>query len=148
MDREGIVEVLVRYARAIDTKDWPLFRTCFVDDVTADYGDIGRWHGVEDLTAFMVSAHAGMGCTQHSLSNFTIDIEGDTSRSVTYVHTVTVLARHPDDWVDTMGIYEDRLHRGSEGWRIASRTFRTTRTITSPSLSAGGHGPNEQEGSS
>jgi hypothetical protein len=136
-DREGIVDVLVRYARAIDTRDWPLFRTCFADDVAADYGDIGSWHGVEDITAFMIAAHAGMGPTQHALTNFVIDIEGDRARSATYVHAVTVLATHPDDWIDTMGIHEDQLHRQAEGWRITNRIFRTTRMIVSPSLSAG-----------
>lgn len=134
-DREGIVEVLVRYPRAIDSRDWALFRTCFAEDVRADYGDLGSWQGVGGLTTFMVSAHAGMGPTQHLLSNFVIDIDGDQGRSTTYVHAVTVLSSHPDDWIDTIGIYEDRLRHGTEGWRITDRIFRTTRTILSPSLS-------------
>jgi hypothetical protein len=83
----------------------------------------------------MVSAHAGMGPTQHSLSNYVIEIEGVSGQSVTYVHAVTVLASHPDDWIDTIGIYEDQLHLGAEGWNITNRAFRTTRTIISPSLS-------------
>ena len=147
LNRQGIVDVLVRYARAVDTKDWPLFRTCFADDVTADYGDIGSWQGAEDLTAFMVRAHAGMGATQHLVSNFQVDVEGDRANSVTYVHAVTVLASHPDDWIDTIGIYEDQLDYGTEGWRITRRLFRTTRTILSPSLSSGRR-PNEQEAAS
>ncbi len=138
-DRQGIVDVLVRYARAIDTRDWELFRTCFTDDVTADYGDIGSWQGVEELTTFMVSAHAGMGPTQHCLTNFMIDVEGDRGRSVSYVHAVTVLASHPDDWIDTLGIHEDRLHHRTDGWRITDRTFRTTRIMFSPSLCGGTH---------
>ena len=32
-EREEIVAVLVRYARAIDSKDWELLRTCFTVDV-------------------------------------------------------------------------------------------------------------------
>jgi hypothetical protein len=133
-DVEAITGVLVRYATAIDTKDWPLLRSCFIGDVVADYGDIGTWRGIDDLVGFMDAAHAGMGPTQHLLSNYRIDVDGDLASSVTYVHAVTVLARDPDDWIDTIGVYEDRLVRAEDGWRIAGRTFRTTRTVLSPSL--------------
>jgi 3-phenylpropionate/cinnamic acid dioxygenase small subunit len=133
-DREEIVAVLIRYARAIDTKDWTLLRTCFRSDVMADYGAIGSWQGVADLSAFMVDAHAGMGPTQHMLSNFQIDIDGDRAQSVSYVHAITVLASHPDDWIDTVGIYSDRLERGDDGWKITDRNFQPTRTVLSPSL--------------
>ncbi len=134
VDSEDIVAVLVRYARAVDTKDWPRLATCFTDDVTADYGEIGSWHGVADLVRFMEEAHAGMGPTQHQLSTFQVDVAGEWASSVAYVHAVTVLASHPDHWIDTVGMYEDRLRRGSDGWRISDRTFRTTRTVVSPSL--------------
>ena len=134
VDREEIVALLIRYARAIDTNDWKLLRTCFADDATSDYGDIGSWLGAGDRVMFMEEAHAGMGPTQHLLSNFQIEVNGDQASSLTYVHAVTVLASHPDDWIDTIGTYEDHLRLGADGWCIAQRTFRTTRTLLSPSL--------------
>jgi hypothetical protein len=134
VDSEEIVALLVRYARAVDTQDWPLLGTCFTDDVRADYGEIGSWRGAGDLIRFMEDAHAGMGPTQHHLSNFQVDVIGERASSIAYVHAVTVLASHPDDWIDTVGRYEDRLLRGPDGWRITDRTFRTTRTMVSPSL--------------
>lgn len=134
VDSEEIRALLIRYARAIDTKDWRLLRSCFTDEATSDYGDIGSWRGAGDLVRFMEDAHAGMGPTQHLLSNFQIEVSGDRASSCTYVHAVTVLATHPDDWIDTIGTYEDTLHRGTDGWRIVHRTFRTTRTLLSPSL--------------
>ena len=134
VEHEEIVAVLVRYTRAIDSKDWELLRTCFTADATSDYGAVGSWSGADDLVTFMELAHAGMGPTQHLLSNFEIDVEGDRATTRTYVHAVTVLASHPDDWIDTIGAYEDRLLRGADGWQIAHRRFRTTRTLVSPSL--------------
>jgi 3-phenylpropionate/cinnamic acid dioxygenase small subunit len=134
VDREEILALLIRYALAIDTKDWKLLRSCFTDEASSDYGDIGSWRGAGDLVMFMEDAHAGMGPTQHLLSNFQIEVNGDEASSLSYVHAVTVLASRPDDWIDTIGTYEDRLHRGAGGWRIAHRTFRTTRTLLSPSL--------------
>ena len=136
VDRQEVVEALIRYATAIDTKDWGLLRTCFADDATSDYGDIGSWRDAGGLVEFMEEAHAGMGPTQHLLSNFQVEVDGDRASSVTYVHSVTVLASHPDDWIDTIGIYEDRLRRGPDGWLIANRTFRRTRMILSPSLTS------------
>jgi hypothetical protein len=129
--------VLTRYARAVDTRDWDLFRTCFTADVVADYGDLGSWNDIEALSSFMIEAHLGMGPTQHRLTNFLIEIDGDSANVVTYVHAVTVLASGPDDWFDTVGTYEDHLVRQSGSWHIARRTFRTTRVIASPSLGQG-----------
>jgi 3-phenylpropionate/cinnamic acid dioxygenase small subunit len=134
VDGEEIVTLLIRYARAVDTKDWKLLRSCFTDEATSDYGDIGSWRGAGDLVRFMEDAHAGMGPTQHLLSNFQIEVYGDRASSFTYVHAVTVLATHADDWIDTIGTYEDTLHCETDGWRIVHRTFRATRTLLSPSL--------------
>ena len=39
--RHAIEAVLIRYATAIDRRDWDLFATCFVDDVEANYADFG-----------------------------------------------------------------------------------------------------------
>jgi 3-phenylpropionate/cinnamic acid dioxygenase small subunit len=131
---EGVVAVLVRYARAIDTKDWALLRACFTDNATSDYGDIGSWRGVDDVVRFMRDAHAGMGPTQHLLSNFQVAVDGDRASSVAYVVAVAVLASDPQDWIKTIGIYEDRLVRVNDNWLINERTFRVTRTVLSPSL--------------
>jgi SnoaL-like domain len=49
--RLDIADVLVRYASGIDRRDWALFRSCFTDDCMADYGDIGVWHGADEITA-------------------------------------------------------------------------------------------------
>ena len=93
-EREEIVAVLVRYARAIDTKDWELLHTCFTADAACDYGPLGSWPGADDLVVFMEEAHAGMGPTQHLLSNFQIEVDGDRASSLTYVHA-TPISRTP-----------------------------------------------------
>ena len=38
-DKVQIAEVLIRYATGIDSKDWPLFRSCWTDEVDMDYGE-------------------------------------------------------------------------------------------------------------
>ena len=67
-DHDLITDVLVRYATGIDTKDWPLFRTCFTDDVHADYGpDVGEWNDVDSITEYMTVMHKDMLDTKHML---------------------------------------------------------------------------------
>jgi 3-phenylpropionate/cinnamic acid dioxygenase small subunit len=126
-DRDEITAVLIRYATGIDTQDWPLFRTCFTDDVQADYGDIGLWTDVDGITEFMATSHQGMPATNHMLTNMAIAVDGDRAKAVTYVHAVLVLSRDPEQSIDAVGKYEDSLVRTADGWRIAARKFVPTR---------------------
>jgi len=130
-DREQITDVLIRYATGIDTKDWPLFRTCFTDDVRADYGDVGVWNDVESLTEYMRTTHEAMPNTLHMMSNIAIDLNGDAASVVSYVHVVLVLTQDPLNSVDAVGHYVDELVRTGDGWRIRERTFSLTRLLTS-----------------
>ncbi|MEX0665975.1 MAG: nuclear transport factor 2 family protein [Acidimicrobiia bacterium] len=130
-DREQIHDVLVRYATGIDTKSWPLFRTCFTADVHADYGDTGVWDGVDAITEYMTGAHEHMIATQHMMSNFVIDVDGDTASAASYVHVVLTLTEDPLRWVEAVGHYADELVRAADGWRICNRTYSMTRLLAS-----------------
>lgn len=130
-DHELISDVLVRYATGIDTKDWPLFRTCFTDDVHADYGQIGVWKGVDEITAYMTTTHARMPRTNHMMSNFSIEVDGDRASATSYVHVVLVIAEDPVMWIDGVGQYADELVRTDAGWRIRDRRYSMSRLIAS-----------------
>jgi len=130
-DREEISDVLIRYATGIDTKDWALFRTCFTDEVHADYGEIGAWTGVDQITEYMSVTHASMPRTNHMVSNFAIDVDGDAASVTSYVHVVLVVSEDPFTWIDGVGQYADRFVRTSDGWRIRERRYTMTRLISS-----------------
>ena len=40
-DRLAIHELLARYARGVDEKDWELYRSVFTEDATIDYSSAG-----------------------------------------------------------------------------------------------------------
>ena len=122
--RQDIGELLVRYASAIDGRDWDLFRTCFIPDCQAEYQDIGSWEDLDGLTRFMVDAHAGMGHTQHRISNAAITVEGERASARTYVDLVG-MATDGLMGVNAIGWYDDELVRTEAGWRIASRRYTT-----------------------
>lgn len=120
--RQAIVEVLVRYATAIDRRDWDLFRTCFTPDVHAAYEGLPEWHGVEAITAYMAEVHAPMGHTLHRVSNHEIEFGGATARVRTYVDAV-LMAADGGSGINVIGFYDDELVEEADGWRIARRTF-------------------------
>jgi threonine dehydrogenase-like Zn-dependent dehydrogenase len=69
---QAVADVLVRYATGIDRRDWDLFRTCFTADVEADYGEIGVWHGVDEITEWMRVVHDACGHTMHRITNVVV----------------------------------------------------------------------------
>lgn len=128
-DRQDISDLLVRYATGIDRRDWPLFRTVFTDDCELDYGEIGRWSGVDEVTDFMDKTHAMAGHTLHRLSNQVIAVEGDNATARTYVDAVIMFGGNQAG-VNAWGFYDDEIVRTGEGWRIARRRFTQVRVAT------------------
>jgi hypothetical protein len=127
-DKEQIAEVLIRYATGIDSKDWPLLRTCWTDEIDVDYGDLGHFATAEALTDLMRQIHDGMGPTYHRITNLVITPDGDRATARSYVHAL--LMAIPDDsasWVEALGHYDDELVRTPDGWRIARRTTHIAR---------------------
>jgi len=127
-DKEQIAEVLIRYATGIDSKDWPLFRTCWTDEIDVDYGDLGHFATAEALTDLMRQIHDGMGPTYHRITNLVIEADGDRATARSYVHAL--LMAMPDDsasWVEALGHYDDELVRTPDGWCISRRTTHIAR---------------------
>jgi hypothetical protein len=136
-DKEQIAEVLIRYATGIDSKDWPLLRSCWTDEIDVDYQQLGRFTSADALTDVMRQLHENMGPTYHRLSNFVIAVDGDRATARSYVQAVLML--QPNDstnWVDALGHYDDVFVRTPNGWRISERVSRTARTLTGGDIAA------------
>ena len=86
--------------------------------------DIGSWDDLDGLVRFMVEAHAGMGPTQHRVTNAAITLDGDRATARTYVDMVG-MAPDGASGVNSIGWYDDELVRTHDGWRIARRRHRT-----------------------
>jgi hypothetical protein len=121
-DKQDIAEVLLRYATGIDTRDWDLFRSCFADDLLAEYGGIATWDSAAAITEYMEASHAGMGHSMHQLSNLAITVDGDEANARSYVDGV-LMAADGQSGLNPRGIYEDRLVRTAAGWRIIYRRY-------------------------
>jgi 3-phenylpropionate/cinnamic acid dioxygenase small subunit len=124
--RQSITDLLVRYASAIDSRDWGLLRSCFTDDCDADYGDIGHWRSGDEITAWMAQTHDPLGPTLHRISNVVVRRAGNVLRTRCAVHGVIVV---PDRSaaIHAYGFYDDEIVPGDDP-RIALRRFTLVTT--------------------
>lgn len=116
-DRVEIYELLSRYARGVDQRDWALWRSVFTEDAYLDYRSAGGIDGDrETVGAFLEKALAAFAVTQHFISNVECEIDGDTA-------SVSALFHNPlqfpgaTDMSFCGGSYHHRLVRTSEGWK-------------------------------
>lgn len=122
LDREAIRDVILRYARNVDRRDWGGLAGCFTPDVSGNFG--GQWRdNREDLIAF-ISGVEYFHTTQHMMGNSFIEVDGDTASLESYA----MLTHHGvnDDGSEWQfnpsgGRYVEKLVRTSEGWKIRQR---------------------------
>ncbi|MCP4239784.1 MAG: nuclear transport factor 2 family protein [Myxococcota bacterium] len=120
-DNREIVQVLDRYAEALDTRCWGLLSAVFVQELEFDFGEwivSSREEAVATIRSYLDSC----GPTQHLLGNYRIDIDGDAARSRVYVRAFHVgVGAAAGKTYEMGGEYRDELRRTPEGWRIHRR---------------------------
>ncbi|HKD70121.1 MAG TPA: nuclear transport factor 2 family protein [Candidatus Binataceae bacterium] len=125
-DRAQIIELMHRYATAVDSKDWTTLRSLFTDEIGSEMiglqADLGlpvnttadRWVDV------ISRGLARYSVTQHSMSNHRIDLKGDGATCTVYVVAHHFL-RDPGDGPSIYsvgGYYNNTIVRTSGGWKI------------------------------
>ena len=116
-DRLEISDLLARYARAVDTKDWTLWRTVFTEDAQLDYrsagGPVG---GREEVGTWLEEALAPFPMTQHLITNVEVVIDGDTAHARALFFNPMTFPGHEEP-SSCGGSYDHDLVRTPEGWR-------------------------------
>ena len=70
MDEPQIAALLYRYARAVDTKDWALYRSVFTDDAYIDYSSAGQIAGsVEEVVEWFVATFGVIPWSMQHITN-------------------------------------------------------------------------------
>ena len=86
LDRQEIVDLLLRYASTIDAKDYAVLRSLFCDDIHARYGDVVV-DGGDELLAWIDGMTADATWQHHMLNVYHVDFVSETeARTLTY-HT-------------------------------------------------------------
>jgi 3-phenylpropionate/cinnamic acid dioxygenase small subunit len=120
-DRTAIRDVILRYARGVDRRDWALVASCFATDAFADYDDVVKGTATE-MIAVIAPALARFANTMHVMGNQLIELAGDTAESETYA---VCYHRLGENRVMVVGLrYLDRLQRDRERWLIQRRVVK------------------------
>lgn len=118
LDRQDILDCVMRISRAIDRFDRDLFLSGYHPDAVIDAGGfVGDPGKVYDGGAQL--HEQGQVSTLHHLTNHTCEIAGDAAHAETYWQYA---GRNRDgtNWV-AEGRYVDRLDRRNGEWKIAFR---------------------------
>ena len=138
--RLEIEDVLCRYARGVDRRDWALVKECYHPDAIDQHGEF-----VGDPDAFIEwvsERHASVPFSMHFLGNCLFEFESpDLAIVETYFIALqrrTTAAASPDckptgtDY-EVFARYCDRFERREGAWRIAARQVVYDSTSTRPS---------------
>ncbi|HLT70183.1 MAG TPA: nuclear transport factor 2 family protein [Acidimicrobiales bacterium] len=116
-DRVEITDLLHRYARALDTKDWDLLASVFTPDAHLDYTSSGCPAGPRDeVVPWLARALEPVPMTQHLITNVEIDLDGDRATVRALFHNPLQLPGMPGV-SHCGGTYEHEVVRTPEGWR-------------------------------
>jgi uncharacterized protein (DUF1330 family) len=120
--KQAIIELHYKYAQGIDKKDWKTFRTIIHDRV---YGDFSKWGmgapgelSADEMTGMVQGLFSKEGLvTQHYMTNFLIDVNGDKAHGEVYV-----FARHKlgEEVMNLNAYYICDYVKTEEGWKIYS----------------------------
>lgn len=123
-DKRAIMELQVRYSKAIDTGNYDDLDNVFLPDVVADYGRAGQHQGVDKIKDTCREALDPLTGVQHLNGNHWAEIDGDTARAGCYFSVHQYLDGMPGGEHYRMGgEYVDDLVRTDAGWRISRRSL-------------------------
>jgi SnoaL-like domain len=128
-EKSDVTETVYRYALGIDTRDWPLYRTIFTDEIAIDFssynGQPGARMSADVWVQRLQKQFTGLAATQHTMTNPLIDfIDADHARCRMYMQAHHVLdPNDPASWYTIGGYYDDVLIRESGTWHIAAVTL-------------------------
>jgi SnoaL-like protein len=116
-----IYRQLVRFARAMDERDWDVLAAICTDDISAEFGT-GEVLGPDAVIGLIRSYLENCGTTQHLLGNVLIDVAGKSATSESYVADLH-LARdeNRDIQFRTLGNYSDTWVRRGGDWLLSKR---------------------------
>jgi 3-phenylpropionate/cinnamic acid dioxygenase small subunit len=136
-DKMEVHELLARYARGVDTRDWDLWRSVFTPDATVDYSSAGAAVGSRDeVAAALERGIATLPWTQHIITNIEVDLDGDRAK-------VRAMFLNPmqlpglDGPSCCGGYYHNDLVRTPEGWKSARLVEENVWFVNRPSAAPG-----------
>lgn len=121
-DQIALRDVVMRYCRGCDRRDFTLVRSLYHDDAVDDHGAMFRG-GPDEFVAWLPQVMARWELTVHSVTNSLFAIDGDRADGE---HHVTAYHRSlPPERREYIvhGRYLDRYERRNGAWKFAHRSL-------------------------
>jgi ketosteroid isomerase-like protein len=143
-DTEEIRTLLLDYGRYLDARDFAAYSRLFAKDGEWA-GGFGTVQGPAAIQAFMEKNIPGpnRGNTYHILSNFIIEVHGDTATAWSRWAFVTPGADNKPA-IAQGGHYDDTLVRENGHWKFKRRVAASDIPVPKPAASAPIRGPFQQ----
>jgi ketosteroid isomerase-like protein len=129
-----IRNVLGRYSRAVDDRDFDTVGACFTEDAVASYSGLDDLNGRSEIVKH-ISGVSRTAMSQHFLMPIIVEVDGDDAESLCY--GLAVLIQKSDDEERSVGRglrYADKWRHTSEGWQIRERRHSADWTWDLPVL--------------
>lgn len=127
-ERQAISDLLIRYGRALDDRDWEKLETCFLPDAVAIYGEeFPPCEGFKAILETVRFALEKLDGSQHIITNHEMKIDGDTAHTHCYLHAQHKREGTPGgDYLTIGGSYIDEIVKTPDGWKIKKRHLKVT----------------------
>ena len=134
--RAEISNVLARYARSVDRKDWQSLRDCFASDCIDRHGPFTG--NPEEFVAWVQDRHANMPFSTHHILNVYIEMKSET-HALVETNFWAVQSSDPESepvktYREVFGRYFDEFALQDDAWKISKRNviYDASRRIQAP----------------
>ena len=122
-DEREIVALVNRYAFALDSADWALLRTCWADEIDADYRTGTTWTDADAFNEYMERYHTGL-ITMHMNGNHVFDDVGPGKAKGRTYYKAVLLRGDRSRLLRADGWYDDEFGKVNDQWKITRRYVR------------------------
>ena len=139
-DRAAIMDAVIAYATAVDTRDWERLGALFTADACWEYSGSGeRLSGPDKIVARISSSVERFDATHHLNGNHVTAVQGDEAEHTCYFQAQHVRLGLPGgEKFLAAGRYDDRLRHTPDGWRFTYRRITSVWTDGNPAMITSG----------
>ena len=130
-DRLDIIDVINKYAHAVDEKNYVLFKTLFFKDVETKFvfdpsffgGETIIIKGLDDYMEYIIESGSLFRSSQHLIGNSLITSKGDTVKVKSNLNSRGYYKDDINRSVSLWGYYETYLKKMEGNWKIVRHDF-------------------------
>jgi hypothetical protein len=137
-DEAAIAAIVTKLDEAVDKKDWPAARAAFTDQIEVDLSSLGGEPSKVPADELVGNWKANLPpgkSSFHMLSAPTIAVDGDSATFKANGYAWNKLdTRAENNLWEVWGVYQHKLTRTPEGWKISSFGFHKTNERGDPTI--------------